>query len=65
MYGTILAFIQLWHLAFISFILLHYTWRIFEPLCVYEPSFNTDKYGNSKSISITDLMLLQKKALGT
>ena len=21
------------------------TWHIFEPLCVFEPSFNTDKYG--------------------
>ena len=54
MYGTILTFIKInnfdiCHLdrsshLFHSF-LLHYA----EPLCVYEPSFNTDKYGNRNS----------------
>ena len=52
MYGIILAFIIFnnfgtQHLngprhLFLSFCCT--TWRIFEPLRVYEPSFNTDKY---------------------
>ena len=53
MYGTILTFIKLnnfdtQHLngpryLFPSFCCT--TWRIFEPLCVYEPGFSMDKYG--------------------
>ena len=55
MYGTILAFNKLnnfgtWRLngprrLFYSFCCT--TRHIFEPLCVYEPGFNTDKYGNN------------------
>ena len=54
MYGTILTFIKFnnfgtWRLnrlrhSFHSFCCT--IQRIFEPLRVYEPSFNTDKYGN-------------------
>ena len=53
--GTILSFINFinfgtWNLngrrhLCISFILLHYPAYIFEPLRVYEPSFNMDEYG--------------------
>ena len=54
MYGTVLTFIEFNNFGtrrlngprflIILFILLHCTRRIFEPLRVYEASFNTDKY---------------------
>ena len=65
MYGTILTFIKFnnfgtWRLngpmcLFHSFCCT--TQYIFELLHVYEPGFNTDKYGNNKTIQYRRLIL--------
>ena len=70
MYGTILAFIKFNNFGtrhlnvprhlFHSF---YYTTRhIFEPLCVYEPGFNTDKYSMCSTVIKMVCTINYKKA---